>query len=113
GKIDITLKISPATSGLNVCVTLDRTDLTDTFNGSHTYHSTFFPKSAKSNTAYGTLTQSDATIGSGDLSGAVGGITSEFNKTDKILRLKGTLTSGDETSTMTCTFKDLTRSDTA
>jgi hypothetical protein len=113
GKIDITLKISPATTGLNVCVTLARTDLTATFNGAHQYHGTLFAKSEKSNTAYGTLTQSDTAVSAGDLTGAVGSLTSSLNKTDKILRLKGVLVSGDETTAMSCTFKELTRTDTA
>src|SRR3954466_14470915 len=97
GKIDISLKLSPATSGFNVCVNLNRTDLTDTLNGAHQYHSTFFSKTAKSNTAYGTLTQSDAAIDAGDLSGVVGSLTSSFDKVSKILSHKGTLTSGDGT----------------
>jgi hypothetical protein len=113
GKIDISLKLSPATSGFNVCVNLTRTDLTDTLNGAHQYHSTFFSKTAKSNTAYGTLTQSGAAIDAGDLSGVVGALTSSFDKVSKILSLKGTLTSGDGTSAMTCTFKGLTQTDTA
>jgi hypothetical protein len=113
GKIDITLKISPATSGFDVSVDLNRTDLTDTLNGAHQYHSTFFSKTAKSNTAYGTLTQCGAAIDAGDLSGVVGSLTSSFDKVSKILSLKGTLTSGDGTSAMTCTFKGLTQTDTA
>jgi hypothetical protein len=113
GKIDITLKISPASAGLNVCVTLARTDLTDTLNGAHLYHGTLFAKSENSNTAYGTLTQSDTAVSAGDLVGAVGSLTSSMNKIDKILQLKGSLISGDETTAMSCTFKELTRTDTA
>ena len=94
-------------------VGLARTDLTATFNGAHQYHGTLFAKSEKSNTAYGTLTQSDTAVSAGDLTGAVGSLTSSLNKTDKILRLKGALISGDEMTAMSCTFKELTRTDTA
>ena len=112
--IDITLKISPTPSGLNVCVILDRKDLGDTLSGAHKYHSTLFVKSANSRTAYGILTQSGTEISSeeGDLSGAVGSLISSFNQGTKVLRLKGTLTSGDWTSAVTCKFKNLTRTDT-
>ena len=111
---DITVKISPTPSGLNVCITLDRKDLSDALNGAHQYHSTLFVKSARSNTAHGILTQSGTEISAeeGDLLGAVGSLTSSFNQGTKVLRLKGTLTSGDWTSAVTCKFKNLTRSDT-
>jgi hypothetical protein len=52
-------------------------------------------------------------VSAGDLAGAVGSLTSSLNKTDKTLRLKGSLISGDETTAMSCTFKELTRTDTA
>ena len=112
--VDITLKISPSASGLNVCVILDRKDLSDALNGAHQYHSTLFVKSANSRTAYGILTQSGTEISSeeGDLSGAVGSLISSFNQGTKVLRIKGTLTSGDGTSAVTCKFKNLTQSDT-
>jgi hypothetical protein len=109
---DIVVKISPTTSGLTVCIDLDRTDLAAALNGAHPYHSTLFVKAATSRTAYGILTQEGTVIHSGDLWGAVGSFSSAFNQGTKVLRLKGTLTSGDETAAMTCKFKHLTRTDT-
>ena len=114
---DLTLKISPVPapgSGLNVCVDLANTpnDLTSTLSGAHSYLSTLFAKSAKSNTAYGIMTQSGTTIDAGTLTGAMGTLSSSFDKVGQILSLKGTLLSGDGTSALTCTFKGLTRTDT-
>jgi len=109
---DITLKISPTTPGYNVCINLPRADLSSTLNGAHQYHSTFFPKSAKSHTAYGTLTESGTAISSSDLSGAVGSFTSSFDKTANAQELKGTLLSGDGTSAVACTFKNVSQTST-
>jgi hypothetical protein len=108
----ITIKISPNAPGLNVCVDLDRTDLNDDLNGAHRYRGTFFPKAANSNTSHGTLTATGTAISSGNLSGAVGGFTSSFDKIELVLKLKGSLISGDGSSALQCTFKNLIRTST-